>query len=373
MRCASCSHEYPDSYKFCPACGVAKDKAPHSSVIRASAQNGRAFFSKKRIVVAGCVVVAAIALTLGLIFGLSDNGSKWNSLPALGSGNGNTGIDCLASDPDHGILYEGTGDSGVWRFSAGKWSAMGGPPAERKILALTLDPRHGALYAGTDGLGVWKYQSGHWSDTHFILQRAVALACDQKNSILYADGGVGIWELRNNGWSFTHGGYGMTALMCGSDTVLYAGSTNQSPGIWAYRNGGWWTLNGPVNEPGTNETNGVGYEVNGIACDPVSGALYAATSNQGTWRCDNPTTAPAWTRIGMDSLGARSLFLDRGVLYAASDSGVSKYVGGKWSSMGWPGKGTVISVAGGPGQGGLFVVASHWESGTLTFSTWQYK
>ena len=378
MKCHRCSREYADHFKFCPGCGAPKAPNHVASAVRTHVAPSRArFFSKKRIVVSACALVAIITLVLGLIFGLSSSGAKWSLLPALGLGQANVNVLCLARDSVHSILYAGTDGAGVWEYKNEKWSGVGGQVSGAKVESLAYDSGHDVLYAGTDGSGVWKHWGGRWSNMNFIAGGSAALAYDAKDGVLYADGGAGIWQYRNNNWTYTRGGQGLLALTCDANGILYGGSPEgTAPGVWAYKNGAWSSLNGPLNEDNNNNNpSAIRYYVNALVSDQASGALYVGTDNHGAWRCDNPGAAPSWTNVGLDSTVTQSLYLDssKNTLYAGEEgSGVFKYVDGKWSNMAGLGNPDHVLLAGDSRTGVLYAAATTVSSEATT-RVWQYK
>ena len=84
------------------------------------------------------------------------------------------------------------------------------------------------------------------------------------------------------------------------------------PGGKVYASGSWTDTGGGVK----------GHGVQDFAYDGDRNVLYAATYDNGVWRCDNPNTSPAWTNMGGGLSGYRvdSLLFDdnRNVLYAGT-------------------------------------------------------
>ena len=111
-------------------------------------------------------VVFVLALEVGCGGGAKvvQTNSWTNTGGSVGQGK-NNGIDSLAYDSTHNLLYAGTRTNGVWKYDGTNWTNTGGAVSSYGIGPLVYDSGHNVLYAGcyvssstgNTGKGVWKY------------------------------------------------------------------------------------------------------------------------------------------------------------------------------------------------------------------------
>src|SRR5674536_120004 len=93
------------------------------------------------------------------------DGTNWtNTGGAFPSGAG-SGINSLAYDSGHNLLYASTWCPGeVWKYNGSVWTNTGVSSYMNIVDSLAYDSGHNLLYAGTD-VGVWEYDGAGWTNT----------------------------------------------------------------------------------------------------------------------------------------------------------------------------------------------------------------
>lgn len=164
-----------------------------------------------------CRVVTAMVVDTvnGVLFAGGANrvckleGGSWVDITGKDS---KFGVESLAWDSKHEILYAGMSDphvqgasrGNVWRYDGSNWSIAGEELSGYWISALVYDSRNDVLYAGCNygsrkPIGVWRYDGDRWVNMGGeVSNYAVrSLAYDPGRNILYAGTDRhGVWSFR---------------------------------------------------------------------------------------------------------------------------------------------------------------------------------
>ncbi len=271
-------------------------------------------------------------------------------------------ISCFVYDSNHGVLYAGTWDQGVWRCTSPNaspsWTNTGGGLSSSVgITSVAYDPARNVLYAATDSAGVWRCTSPEsspsWTNMGMNTYRTSSLAFDPAHDILYTgiDTPNGVWRCASpessSSWADTGGAVSSIGIICltydSERDILYAG---------AY--GGVWRCTTPGGSASWTNTGGAvsSYWIPCMTYDSAHDVLYAGTyyspsgsgpgTGKGVWRCTSPESSALWTNTGVDASSDNiiSLAYDlaHDVLYGGNNygdwnDGVSSgfWSGGVWS------------------------------------------
>ena len=163
------------------------------------------------------VFVLALEVGCGGVAKVVQTNTWTNTGGSVGQGK-NNGINSLAYDSTHNLLYAGTKTNGVWKYDGTNWTNTGGAVSSYGIDSLAYDSGHNVLYAGVYDpstsknikKGVWKYDGNTWTDTTSVGVSGTigrSLACDSGHSVLYSGtDGEGVWKYNGTNWTNTGGG-----------------------------------------------------------------------------------------------------------------------------------------------------------------------
>ncbi len=241
------------------------------------------YWAKGNPVKKSAVALIVSVLILCLLTAVGCGNGPWVN---AGGGVSSYGIQSLAYDSTHKLLYAGCDSSGagagVWKYDGTSWTKTGGGFSGYVIDSLAYDSVGNMLYAGMYGQGVWRYDGMSWTNTGGAVSSydTGPLAYDSTHKLLYAvcfnpaTNTGGVWKYNGTTWTNTGGAVPIIGDSLVYDSVgnmLYAGMYGQ--GVWKY-NGTSWTNTGEDFSS---------YYINSLAYDSTNNMLYAGTGGAGVW------------------------------------------------------------------------------------------
>ncbi len=192
----------------------------------------------------------------------------------------------------NGLLYAGTGRSGVWVLQEKTWSQVGGSQGllGDAVYIRNITAYNGSLYAGT-AAGVWKWDGQTWS---MVGNLSTYSHLAVHNGMLYAGTNSGVYIWNGSMWSML-GNLPPTNTSCGltsTNGVLYAIHPDK---VWTW-NGDIWSE--------TGELSAEGYGVSSLAI--VDNKLFIGLMNQGVWILENNVWRPVTGKTPLPPFSGRA-------------------------------------------------------------------